>query len=148
MSDKINEFVQLDPDLEMDRSPAIKRKEIIAYAEPAETPATITTHEKKEDPNIEKDLEYARNNLYSMMDVGRDALDSLAQLASASDNPRAYESISQLIQTLTNTTKELIGLQKAKKDIRKEEVKKEETNITNNNLILTTDEAIKKILGK
>ena len=39
----------------------------------------------------EKDIEYARENLYHLAERGRDALDGILDLANQSQHPRAYE---------------------------------------------------------
>ena len=41
--------------------------------------------------DIEKDYEYTRGNLYSLIDKGQEAVDGILELAQESDQPRAYE---------------------------------------------------------
>ena len=59
--------------------------------------------EKPSDNIPEKDLEYSRENLYHLIERGRDALDGILNLADQSQSPRAYEVAGQIIKTMTDT---------------------------------------------
>ena len=50
-------------------------------------------HLKKpvEGDDVIKDYEYARGNLYSLIDKGQEAVNGALDLAMSSDHPRAYE---------------------------------------------------------
>ena len=56
----------------------------------------------------EGDLEYSRENLYHLIERGRDALDGILDLANQSQSPRAYEVAGQLIKTVSDTNRDLI----------------------------------------
>ena len=124
-------FVVESPDIETEKAVVV----------PNNTPVVCSN----KDEQIDKDLEYARTNIYSLIETGQRALSVLADLAENSQHPRAFEAISTLIQSLTATTKELIELQVTKKEIHKDE-KSQPNTTTNNNLILTTDELLKKLM--
>ena len=57
-------------------------------------------HLKKpvEGDDVIKDYEYARGNLYSLIDKGQEAVNGALDLAMSSDHPRAYEVAGQLIK--------------------------------------------------
>lgn len=69
---------------------------------------------------VEDDYEYARKNLRTLIDNGKDVMENLAFLAKEGESPRAYEVIGQMIKTLADTNKDLLNLAKAKKEIQQE----------------------------
>jgi hypothetical protein len=48
--------------------------------------------------DIKKDYEYARGNLYSLIEKGQEAINGILELAQESEMPRAYEVAGQLIK--------------------------------------------------
>ena len=48
--------------------------------------------------DIEKDYEYTRGNLYSIIEKGQEAINGILELAQESEMPRAYEVAGQLIK--------------------------------------------------
>ena len=74
------------------------------------------------------DFQYARENLYNLIERGQDGLDELLEIAKQSEHPRAFEVVQQTIGQLTTTNKELLNLHKIKKDIKAE---RSPTNVTN-----------------
>ena len=94
--------------------------------------------------NTEKDLEYARENYYHLIETGRRSLEDLVDVANQSQHPRAYEVIATLIKTITDTNDKVVDLQKKAKDILADsEVKK----VTNNNLFVGSTTELTRILG-
>ena len=71
----------------------------------------------------DSDFQYARENLYNLIERGQDGLDELLEIAKASQHPRAFEVVGQLVDKLTTTNKELLNLHKSKKDIKSEEIR-------------------------
>ena len=62
-------------------------------------PKTNKLHLKKDEgDDVIKDYEYARGNLYSLIDKGQEAVNGALDLAMSSDHPRAYEVAGQLIK--------------------------------------------------
>ena len=66
----------------------------------------------------ETDFQYARENLYNLIERGNDGLEELLEIAKQSEHPRAFEVVGQMIGKLTETNKELLNLHKSKKDIK------------------------------
>ena len=58
----------------------------------------------------DQDFQYARENLYNLIERGQDGLDELLEIAKASQHPRAFEVVGQLVDKLTTTNKELLNL--------------------------------------
>ena len=61
-------------------------------------PTTNKLHLKKTGDDVDKDYEYTRGNLYSLIDKGQEAVNGALDLAMSSDHPRAYEVAGQLIK--------------------------------------------------
>ena len=80
--------------------------------------------------DINKDYEYTRGNLYSIIEKGQEALNGILELAQESEMPRAYEVAGQLIKNVADATDKLMKLQKELKDVN-EESAKGPTNVTN-----------------
>lgn len=75
------------------------------------------------DDTIDNDFKYARENLYGIIEKGSDALDELVELAKQSQSPRAFEIVSQMVKTLTDSNKDLLELQRKNKLLKQEEQK-------------------------
>ena len=102
-------------------------------------------HLKKpvEGDDVIKDYEYARGNLYSLIDKGQEAVNGALDLAMSSDHPRAYEVAGQLIKHVGDVADKLMALQKDKKNVKEESVK---TQVTNNSLFVGSTAELQKML--
>ena len=112
----------------------------------------LVKKEKPQSPNVEvntKDLtteyEFSQEQYHTLLDKGNDALDELLAVAKESENPRAFEVVTQLISGLTNTTKELLQLQKTKKEIEKDT---KDPSTVNNSLFIGSTAELQKLLTK
>lgn len=94
----------------------------------------------------ERDLKYSRENLYHLIERGRDALDGILDLASQSQSPRAYEVAGQIIKVVSDSNRDLVDLQKKAKDLFAEDALKT-GNVTNNLFVGNTSELTKLIGG-
>jgi hypothetical protein len=103
-----------------------------------------TTPEKIEQlnaPVVEDDADHARETLRTLIDKGNEAIDGILHIAKNSDHPRAYEVAGQLIKTVSDTAKDLLEVQKRKKDLQKDEKPKIQTQ--NNLFVGSTHELLK-----
>ena len=99
---------------------------------------------KKSDQNdSEKDYEYSRANLYSLVEKGQEAVNGILELAQESDSARAYEVAATTIKAVADTTDKLIDLQQKMKDL--EADPKGPTNVTNALFVGSTAELSKLI---
>ena len=94
--------------------------------------------------DVEKDYEYTRGNLYSIIEKGQEAINGILELAQDSEMPRAYEVAGQLIKSVSDATDKLIDLQKKLKDVN-EEQSKGPTNVTNALFVGSTADLAKLI---
>jgi len=98
---------------------------------------------KVESTDIKKDYEYTRANLYSLIEKGQEAINSILELAQESEMPRAYEVVGQLIKNVSDTTDKLMDLQKKLKDVEEEKQTRGPTNVTNALFVGSTAELSK-----
>jgi len=100
---------------------------------------------KSKGPDIEKDYEYTRANLYSLIEKGQEAINGIMELAGEGGSPRAYEVAGQLIKSVADTTDKLIDLQKKLKDVEDQSVKTT-NNVTNNAVFVGSTSELQKLL--
>ena len=81
--------------------------------------------------DIQKDYEYTRGNLYSIIEKGQEAINGILELAQESEMPRAYEVAGQLIKSVSDATDKLIDLQKKLKDVNEEQQQKGPSTVNN-----------------
>ena len=112
--------------------------------EPIDVPKKnqIKKIEKKDDPTL--DYEYSRGNLYSLIEKGQEALDSIMEVAQEGQQPRAFEVVSQLIKNVADTTDKLVDLQQKMKDLKAEDPKGPST--VNNALFVGSTAELQKLL--
>ena len=106
---------------------------------------------KKEDTpkknEVEKDYEYSRANLYSIIEKGQEAINGIMEVAGESASPRAYEVAGQLIKSVADTPDKLMDLQKKVKDVNEDNPSKT-NNVTNNALFVGSTSELSKMLKK
>ena len=93
-------------------------------------PVVYKTPEVNGDDGMDTDFQYARENIYNVIERGSDAMEGLLEVARETEHPRAYEVVGQLVDKLTNANKELMGLHKTKKSM-SDEVVRSPQNVTN-----------------
>ena len=94
--------------------------------------------------DIKKDYEYARGNLYSLVEKGQEAINGILELAQESEMPRAYEVAGQLIKNTSEIAEKLMALHKLKKDV--EEEKQKGPTTVNNALFVGSTAELAKLL--
>ena len=95
--------------------------------------------------DIEKDYEYTRGNLYSIIEKGQEAINGILELAQDSEMPRAYEVAGQLIKSVSDATDKLMDLQKKVKDVN-EDTPQKGPNTVNNALFVGSTAELAKLL--
>jgi hypothetical protein len=93
--------------------------EPIREEKPLPLPATV----EPSDP-INADAEFARNNIRELVTQGNYAMNELMLVARDGQHPRAYEVLATLMKNLGDLNKDLLEIQKRKKDL----APKSETN--------------------
>ena len=109
------------------------------------TPVGIQKPDRLKKDDIEKDYEYTRGNLYSIIEKGQEAINGILEVAQDSDMPRAYEVAGQLIKSVSDATDKLMDLQKKLKDVNAEDEKKGPTTVNNALFVGSTADLAKLI---
>ena len=115
---------------------------------PAKENVGITPEQKPDrltKSDIDKDYEYTRGNLYSIIEKGQEAINGILELAQESEMPRAYEVAGQLIKSVSDATDKLMDLQKKLKDV-EEETKQKGPSTVNNALFVGSTAELQKLL--
>jgi len=99
------------------------------------------------DDEHQADLELARQNVKNIIEMGDDAVAEMVEIAKQSESPRAFEVVSTLMKTLLDANKDYVDIS-SKKKFEKGDKPQSETNVTNNNLIVSTADLLKMIKGE
>ena len=108
-------------------------------------PVGIQKPDRLTKDDIEKDYEYTRGNLYSIIEKGQEAINGILELAQDSEMPRAYEVAGQLIKSVSDATDKLMDLQKKVKDVN-EDTPQKGPNTVNNALFVGSTAELAKLL--
>lgn len=93
---------------------------------------------------VEDDAEFARTNIRELIEKGNSAIDNLLLVATASEHPRAYEVAAGLIKNLADLNKDLLEIQKRKRDLDPTQSKSNSTtNIDKAVFVGSTTELVK-----
>ena len=105
---------------------------------------TVVDKEGQEDT----DFQYARENMYHIIERGRDAMDELLEIAKAEESPRAFEVFGQLLKNMTDTQEKLMELHRKKQIIENDGERQEVTkaqNVTNALFVGSTADLLKLV---
>lgn len=103
--------------------------EIVEYKEVESKVVNTTVNEDALD-----DYKHSRKILYGLIERGTAALEGALMVAKESENPRAYETASNIMNNVSQLTKSLIELQKAlNPKVPTKSVSAETINVQNNN---------------
>lgn len=112
----------------------------------SQPPAIIS---ENDDENIQ-DLETVRQNIQGIIEVGKDAMEEMLEIAKQSEQPRAFEVVSTLMKTMLDANKDFADVSTKKKFAREElngPKEAAQTNVTNNNLIVSTADLLRMLKG-
>jgi hypothetical protein len=96
--------------------------------------------------DLTSDYDFSRGQYHNLIEKGNEALEELLAVAKESESARAYEVTAQLVRTLSDTTRELLELQKTKKEIEKDV--KDPHTVNNSLFIGSTKELQDLLVGK
>ena len=92
--------------------------------------------------DTDSDYDFSRDQYHNLIEKGNDALDELLSIAKEGEQPRAFEVAVQMINSLAATTKELLVLQKTKKEVEG----KDKPSKTENNLFIGSTKELQELL--
>jgi len=100
----------------------------------------------KNDSALE-DFSYARANVHEVVENGKDALSKLAIIADQSQNPRAFEVLAKLMDSVVAANKQLLDMQEQIKKISQADRPNDPTaRVVNNNLFVGTTAELSNII--
>jgi hypothetical protein len=94
---------------------------------------------------VDADAEFARSNMRTLITNGNDALEKLAYVADQSESPRAYEVLATMMKNLAEMNKDLLELQKRKKELAPQSESAKGVNIDKAVFVGSTTELLKMI---
>lgn len=101
---------------------------------PQHSSTQIATTDKQK-----SDYDYSRETYYELIEKGKDALETMIEVARESEHPRAYEVLSGMIKNVSDVNDRLMDLNKKMKDIEKKEDVKQIENQQNNFYLSTAE---------
>jgi hypothetical protein len=93
--------------------------------------------------DVTSDYNFSRDQYHNLIEKGNEALDEILSIAKESESPRAFEVTSMLIRNLSDTTKELLQLQKTVKDLDNNK----DPHIVNNSLFIGSTKELQDLLS-
>jgi hypothetical protein len=100
MNEKLSEIFDVDPIILNTQTDIVAVAEVSSEINP-----------------VESDTEFARTNIKDLIRKGTSAVDEILQVAKHSEHPRAYEVAGALIKSMADLNKDLLELQKRKKEL-------------------------------
>lgn len=99
--------------------------EVLGIADVVENATAVVTppsvpKTKINEEDINNDYKYQRENLYTLVERGQDAIEGILNIARESDQPRAYEVAGNLIKNVADVTDKLMILQEKMKSVKTE----------------------------
>ena len=94
----------------------------------------------------QKDYEYARANLYSLMERGQEAVAGAIELAQEGDSARSYEVAINGVKSMAEVAEKLMDLQKKVKDLDEINVSNTQNNVTNNSVFVGSTTDLQKMI--
>ena len=73
---------------------------------------------KSETIQVEDDFDYARDHVYGIIEKNQMAIDEMMTIASSSQHPAAYETLTKLIKVQSDLAKSLLKLHEQKKEVK------------------------------
>lgn len=91
----------------------------------------------------DKDFDYAKKNLYDIIEKSKIALEGIMKVASEGDSPRAYEVVTQMLKTMSEINKDLIDLEKIKNEANNTTIK----STTNNSFFIGSTSDLQDLIN-
>ena len=143
--DTIASTLGLRPLREIEEMEKEKDLPVVQEEEESSTEIAVSAESKE----IVADIEQARQNIKNIITKGDEALGEMMELAKQSESPRAFEVASGLMKTLLDANKDFVEMANKKKyAIDDSRGGKQEANVTNNNLIVSTTDLLKMLKGE
>jgi len=94
----------------------------------------------------DNDFEYSRQIYHDLLAKGSSALEDMMEVARATEHPRAFEVLSNMMKNMGDINGSLLDLHKKKKDFDKKDTPAELHNQTTNNLFIGSTSDLQRML--
>ena len=131
----------------LDNVLGITEPEVMAVKDVTSPKPIFVPETKLNEEDIDNDYKYQRENFYSLIERGQDAIDGILDLAKETEHPRTYEVAGNLIKQIAEVTEKLGDLQTKMKKL-KEVPNTAPKNVTNALFVGSTAELQKMLKGK
>ena len=136
--DPIDEALDIEP---IKREP---KKHDLVHVHDDDSLAETTEVAKVSDQ--EKDYQYARAQIYSLIEKGQEAVNGALELAEEGDSARSYEVALNGIKNVSEIAEKLIDLQKKVKELDEVSIQNNQTNVTNNSVFVGSTSELQKMI--
>lgn len=106
---------------------------------------SLTTSGISTMPDAQADYDYARTQLYSLIEKGQEAVNGALELAQEGDSARSYEVAINGIKNVSEVAEKLLDLQKKVKELDEVQVTNQ-TNVTNNSVFVGSTSDLQKMI--
>jgi hypothetical protein len=114
----------------------------------SESTALSTIIQKVNDDSAREDFTFARANIREVVENASDAIAKLSVIADQSQNPRAFEVLAKLMDSVVSASKHLLEIQKDIRVIDKPDVPNNDQGKTvNNNLFVGSTSELAKVIA-
>jgi hypothetical protein len=96
---------------------------------------------------IEYDYSKTRNNLHTLLMTGQEALNAALEVAQASENPRAFEVVGNLMKQLAEVNQQLMDLHQQKQKLDLPVKKEQAASVTNNAIFVGSTQELSKLIN-
>ncbi len=131
---------------ELDKEFGITDKEEVVDIVPIESKIEPKKKEREEVDDKKKDYQYARAQLYDIVEKMQESLNDAMDVAAESQHPRAFEVVFNGAKNAADVVDKIADLHKKMKDLEVEEQKVQQTNVQNNVYMSGSTEDLLKML--
>jgi len=96
---------------------------------------------------VDSDYVQVRQNLYDLIDTGKDAIQNILDVAKAGDSPRAYEVVSQMLKTVSEMNKDVLEVHDKVKKIKEDKYNLTQKNTTNNTIYVGSTSELQDLIN-
>lgn len=103
--------------------------------------------EKAHDDSAKNDFELARINIHEAIQTGKNAMDTLVDIATQSQHPRAFEVLAKLMDSTVAASRELLEIQKKIREISAADAPiSSKAQTVNNNLFVGSTAELQRLI--
>lgn len=129
-----------------DDNPINRALNLAPIEEKVDTLTTLVANAKND--SASEDFKFSRANIREVIENGTDAMAKLSIIADQSQNPRAFEVLAKLMDTIVSASKQLLDVQAQIRNIDKADVPKDEAaKAVTNNLFVGSTAELQKMLA-